>query len=1077
MIAPLHLHPRLLSIIPRPKAILGLGEDESLDFKLYRVSRGYPCPKCGGDSKCIVIPDPKDTTLRHVYCHRATNDAILDNFGFMGHSYYWRFVNGTDTPIRTTPQRRQIPLSDDAAQNIVLRAVARDFGLSAAHKAKLAARGYDPNTCGPDGRYLFCSLPADKGSRLRMVNRLLLMEAAKEGSMPYGEGILGFAIDRRRGADAPVEFLPRTEGTALLELRCDVHGQITGFEYAPDVPRLDKDGKPIKRESPARLVKRDRQHVARPASIHAAEVWHTEGIHKANLTADRRSVIALGALGKGNTSGLVAGAQAVDPRATQLHVVALDAAEHGGKEETALARRLYEVGYRVALARWDVTHNGPDDALVAGAAITLIPYADTRPQPHKDTRFPHVYPWQRSEDSPADHVARLAEIGARMAQRVEQHITTQAEDVLIIASPPGLGKTTQISKIGEPSTAYPDGRFSLAWIAQRHDMVSAGSALTHYRHIEAANAHNCESWKIHEELAKAGYNTAAIHTQHGEMCRYSRQFREKGSAVYMVPHVRTPHPTQHDGIVIDEFDISTWISDRIITISMLHKALAPWPTDSTGDQFLRAIQGMITDATQAHAADPKAPLPHGAALFDLLNRQCNGQLVAWLGALGQDDYACNERPWPTLDIHEVDAEAHAAAWAPVVMPHILKALIAELAHWQHGETWNSRLRIGASPDGLALIIAEPLRFEAGKLPPLTILDATADDALMRRIWQRPITIERAEVDPPAHMQHIAVRTGKRYGKYAMTNGAHRDRYVARAIAEAKYLLAELDPDGSKSRAGHVGLITFRDCERDIGDALEIPAVQTGHFWGMRGSNRLEACEILLIIGTPAPAPDQVVGLARALYFGETAINEAYDEETGTWIDPRVQHLAEYLIRAELTQCAHRNRPLRHDGHVVISMCHSEIDFLPITTEIAALPHLTCDGEELRTKRQAQAEERIRAAIATLGGRGEPVTVRAVAALAQVQHNAVSAWMRANHNEASIVNVLPETEYRSYCISGNVSAIHPADIWSAHAPPPDVAYAPVGARMPRFGRIQHLLDHGYSPYDAERISWQEAQAVG
>ena len=46
-----------------------------------------------------------------------------------------------------------------------------------------------------------------------------------------------------------------------------------------------------------------------------------------------------------------------------------------------------------------------------------------------------------------------------------------------------------------------------------------------------------------------------------------------------------------------------------------------------------------------------------------------------------------------------------------------------------------------------------------------------------------------------------------------------------------------------------------------------------------------------------------------------------------------------VSRAELTQCAHRNRPRLFDGRVVVTLCADEVLYLPITTEITSLPQL------------------------------------------------------------------------------------------------------------------------------------------
>lgn len=120
---------------------------------------------------------------------------------------------------------------------------------------------------------------------------------------------------------------------------------------------------------------------------------------------------------------------------------------------------------------------------------------------------------------------------------------------------------------------------------------------------------------------------------------------------------------------------------------------------------------------------------------------------------------------------------------------------------------------------------------------------------------------RAEVAPPPNTRHIAGRTGKCYGKTSLTARHRRD--LARAIAECRYLLRELDPDGTLVATERVGLITHKDCERAMAEALGIPTHRTGHFWGMRGSNQLEDCDMLLVVGTPAVRPEQVARLARA----------------------------------------------------------------------------------------------------------------------------------------------------------------------------------------------------------------------
>jgi hypothetical protein len=111
-----------------------------------------------------------------------------------------------------------------------------------------------------------------------------------------------------------------------------------------------------------------------------------------------------------------------------------------------------------------------------------------------------------------------------------------------------------------------------------------------------------------------------------------------------------------------------------------------------------------------------------------------------------------------------------------------------------------------------------------------------------------------------------VRTGKRYGQTSLI--ARHGRDLARAIAECRYLLRELDPEGTARAAAQVGLVTHKDCERALAEALGIPEERLGHFWGMRESLRLEDCTILLVVGTPALRTDHVARLTRAYYHAD-----------------------------------------------------------------------------------------------------------------------------------------------------------------------------------------------------------------
>jgi hypothetical protein len=142
-------------------------------------------------------------------------------------------------------------------------------------------------------------------------------------------------------------------------------------------------------------------------------------------------------------------------------------------------------------------------------------------------------------------------------------------------------------------------------------------------------------------------------------------------------------------------------------------------------------------------------------------------------------------------------------------------------------------------------------------------------------------------------------------------------------------------------------------------------------------------------------------LARALYRDDpTPIDtgseqaEAEGGEQGWGLryrDMRMRRLDAYLTNAELTQCAHRNRPLRHDGRVVVTLCHGEIGFLPVTETIHALPLL--DGAGIPRNTDDDRGARLEAAYQALIAEKVEPSVRLLSKRAKVGHTYTAQWLR------------------------------------------------------------------------------------
>jgi hypothetical protein len=349
--------------------------------------------------------------------------------------------------------------------------------------------------------------------------------------------------------------------------------------------------------------------------------------------------------------------------------------------------------------------------------------------------------------------------------------------------------------------------------------------------------------------------------------------------------------------------------------------------------------------------------------------------------LRDDEDVWNTRPWEKVDQMSAFARVQAKTLPPVVLPHILHALAREFTMFTGDEEWNSCMRIAPATDmehkgELALCITEPRQFiepRIGILPPRVLLDATADYELLSHLFEDDdVIIARPmeEVVPPPHTRHVRVRY-----RYSKTSLVRNPNDLARTIRQIRHVLkvTGVDSDGSRCRAGEVGLITFKGCEKALREALGIPVGRSMHFFGARGSNALENCPILLVVGTPALPPDEVLRLARGLWrHHEYSIEPASVQFEGThsYLDPRMQRLSDYLTRAELTQCAHRNRPLRDDGRTVLTFSTGEVEYLPVTHEFTELPRLTETGDRRDIAREAEGEAALKQAAGRIYGRGE-----------------------------------------------------------------------------------------------------------
>lgn len=669
------------------------------------------------------------------------------------------------------------------------------------------------------------------------------------------------------------------------------------------------------------------------------------------------------------------------------------------------------------------------------------------------------------------HRSLLDASNRRMQVTIDAFLQGQHQQkMLLIARPPGTGKTTLISQLGDPTR--PNG-YNIAAIFDRRDMLAAAPSLLNYAVMQPCTSHNCDSADLANALAQTSRNTWSIHRKHPTLCDYGLQAQDQSrSKVYMLAHMKTKGPASHaDAIWKDEADITRHIVRKRFSIEhMRQEDTRCYSPQQTASLLLRQFQALLADTEQQELARRRAELDaikqqgrrvtrfdwqrilsasvqlDSPAIFEALHTRSGGHLRGWLGAFAQSDDYTNTHPFVEVDPYDPNAMHEIEDLPPVVLPYIVRALIAELGDWQRttrtqGPGWNGHLRVGPGPKGYYLYVTDKITFTPdadGQLPPIVLSDGTITKKLAGLLYDIPesdIDEDRESVPVAANTVLVEPTNSPRYGKMALlstradANGQVSSPDLDRAVGHCSYLLNQYDPQRTQRLSCKVGLISFKDCVDTLGDALGIPKHRRMWFWGCRGSNALEDCTTLLVVGTPSIKPDELVEYARDLYrrdpspiSGETE----HDSVTGRlrYKDARVQELAEHMTNGELEQCAHRIRPIQHAGRTIINLSHGTIGHLTgarIVTD--DLPFVTKAGQP---RKQANLEEAIRRLVSAyqqLTTTQTHITVKALQQGAGVRTETARQWLAdQRHSHSDVTENATITIYSTVGNAGEATSL-------------------------------------------------------
>jgi len=141
-----------------------------------------------------------------------------------------------------------------------------------------------------------------------------------------------------------------------------------------------------------------------------------------------------------------------------------------------------------------------------------------------------------------------------------------------------------------------------------------------------------------------------------------------------------------------------------------------------------------------------------------------------------------------------------------------------------------------------------------------------------------------------------------------------------------------------------GIITFKTLLEKEDSYQQMRAL---NFYGARGTNELEGCDAVFVLGTPMPPVGGCEQLAKMIFFERDApFDDRWDVRrmtypivkdgsgwsypvSGYWYDDDMTAVLDAYREAEILQAAHRGRPLHRDVDVWI-LANPPLPQLPLT---------------------------------------------------------------------------------------------------------------------------------------------------
>lgn len=509
-----------------------------------------------------------------------------------------------------------------------------------------------------------------------------------------------------------------------------------------------------------------------------------------------------------------------------------------------------------------------------------------------------LQPLHTSAFTDARETSSVKTMRDEMKRRVSSYLESDDEGIMLLKVPAGTGKT--YGAVEAAALAIEAGERVL-WCAQDHksweDFTQFdGFNQEHWLHWQGLTSSNDEktpmcrySQQMSSWIAR-GYQARDLCTRlcrrdgwMADGCLYHKQTRSKapgifGQHAHMIFGV--PVSKKFSIAVVDELPIKAFVNESLIPyhggLYNIIKDLDGLDYDTVTGELFRSL-GWAAESVADNTDHIEFA---GRDLLDII------------GPALSDVYAAVELNFFTLPkAPYIEDPADVANVRHNFIAELLRALVLEYEAWRAGwPDWARRVRLTSR--GIAILSRKALWDD---LPRKTvILDATADESKAGKVGLYDMMFrtmksddDGKEVWEPRAVSAAYAPVGDRCGKFYQVAGRLNsmkqlftktktttttsdgetettiDIAPLPALDEAIDIMERL---ARKHGAHSIGVVTYLRIEEFVAGKLRDRGfdVTSRHFYKVRGTNSMQGADVVFVLGTPTPPPENVIRMATAL---------------------------------------------------------------------------------------------------------------------------------------------------------------------------------------------------------------------